>query len=130
MMKLKTEKDCENKYYTNIIFEQKTYELNLRNKVWNKTTTISEACLVHCMRLEEGVYLRRTIKSDRIFKSKKHNIRWDFGIPDFYYRQKGKITFVESKSGPDGLRFSQLKWIHDHPEYVVRIIFIKINDKR
>jgi hypothetical protein len=48
------------------------------------------------------------------------------GIPDFLaFNDKGKYKFVEVKSGEDGLRHTQLKWLRDFKGINAEIWFTK-----
>lgn len=48
------------------------------------------------------------------------------GVPDFLvFNQKGEYKFVEVKSGDDGLRHTQLKWLRDFREVEAEIWFAK-----
>lgn len=55
------------------------------------------------------------------------------GVPDFLvFNQKGDYKFVEIKSGDDGLRHTQLKWLRDFKGIQAEIWFTKekkIKDK-
>ena len=46
------------------------------------------------------------------------------GRPDFVCINGDKILFIEVKSKDDGLKSDQLKWIKNHPEYNVVVLFV------
>jgi len=86
----------------------------------------TEDLLARYLLNKEKLFVTKIHKDAHIFKSSKNGLVFEKGIPDFWYRKKGVIGFVESKTVLDGLSKRQLDWIRNHPQYHVRVIFMKI----
>ena len=56
--------------------------------------------------------------------------RYVNGIPDFTCKYKGLKFYVEVKCNEDGLRYSQVRWIADHPKAIVYVYYLNQDDRR
>ena len=52
------------------------------------------------------------------------------GMPDFIAFKGNRVIFIEVKTGEDGLRSSQIRWITQHPEYEVILFYLKQNGEK
>lgn len=57
-------------------------------------------------------------------------IDWCVGIPDFFYIKDGIKYFVEIKCNEDGLRKSQVIWIMQHPDEIIRVCWFRFDWKK
>jgi aromatic ring-opening dioxygenase LigB subunit len=119
-----------NQILENATFEKITVLIksNKTRRIAERNETELESILRVYINRTEKIHLTKITKSRNIFKSKKYtNLTWKKGVPDYFYKKNKEVIFVECKCAKhDGLRYCQFKWIEEHKNYKVRIIFVEL----